>query len=61
LARWHVFHEFLEKAVAQGDVWFAPMEEIAAYARAEIDGGRYKAMVELIPQYDRPVGRVFQR
>jgi peptidoglycan-N-acetylglucosamine deacetylase len=60
LARWHVFHEFLENVVARGDVWFAPMEEIAAYARAEIDAGRYKAMVELLPQYERPIGRVFR-
>jgi peptidoglycan-N-acetylglucosamine deacetylase len=60
LARWHVFHGFLEKVVAQGDVWFASMEEIAAYTRAEIDAGRYKPMVELLPQYERPVGRVFR-
>jgi peptidoglycan/xylan/chitin deacetylase (PgdA/CDA1 family) len=61
LARWHVFNEFLEKIVAQGDVWFAPMEEIAAYVRAEVDAGRYASMVELIPQYERPVGRALPR
>jgi hypothetical protein len=60
LARWHVFHQFLETVVARGDVWFAPMEEIAAYARAEIDAGRFKAMVEPLPQYERPVGRVLR-
>ena len=49
---------FWKKSIAQGDVWFAPMEEIAAYARAEIDAGRYKAMVEPLPQYERPIGRV---
>jgi peptidoglycan/xylan/chitin deacetylase (PgdA/CDA1 family) len=61
LARWHVFHEFLEKIVAQGDVWFAPMEEIAAYVRAEIDAKRYEAMVELLPQYEKPIGRVLPK
>lgn len=57
LSRWHVFHEFLEKVVAQGDVWFAPMEEIAAHVRAEIAAGRHDPMVEVLPQYEGPVGR----
>ncbi|WP_088348852.1 MULTISPECIES: polysaccharide deacetylase [Rhodomicrobium] len=61
LARWHVFDAFLEKVVRRGDVWFAPMEEIAAYARAEIDAGRFQAMTDLLPQYEQPVGRVFPR
>jgi peptidoglycan-N-acetylglucosamine deacetylase len=61
LARWHVFAEFLEKVVAQGDVWFAPMEEIAGYVRGEIDAGRHEPMVDLIPQYEEPVGRVLPR
>ncbi len=61
LARWHVFAEFLEKIVAQGDVWFAPLEEIAAHVRAVIDQGRYTPRVELIPQYEEPVGRVLPR
>lgn len=61
LARWHVFHEFLEKIVAQGDVWFAPMEEIAAYARKEIDAKSFTPMVELLPQYEKPIGRVLPR
>jgi peptidoglycan-N-acetylglucosamine deacetylase len=61
LARWHVFHEFLEKVVAQGDVWFAPMEEIAAYVRTEVDAGRYQSMVEFIPQYEKPIGRVLPK
>jgi len=61
LARWHVFAEFLEKVVAQGDVWFAPLEEIAAYVRAETDAGRYQPRVELIPQYSEPVGRALPR
>jgi hypothetical protein len=61
LARWHVFAEFLEEVVAQGDVWFAPMEEIAAYVRAEINAGRHRPMVDLIPQYEEPLGRAWPR
>lgn len=58
LARWHVFAEFLESAVAAGDVWFAPMEEIAAHVRAETAAGRFQPMVDVIPQYGAPIGRV---
>ncbi|KJC52374.1 polysaccharide deacetylase [Bradyrhizobium sp. LTSP857] len=61
LARWHVFAGFLERIVAQGDVWFAPMEEIAAHVRQEIDEGRYLPRIELLPQYPEPVGRIFPR
>ncbi|WP_119390064.1 polysaccharide deacetylase family protein [Taklimakanibacter lacteus] len=61
LARWHVFAEFLEKIMAQGDVWFAPLEEIAAHVRGLIDQGKYSPRVELIPQYQEPVGRVLPR
>lgn len=61
LARWHVFAEFLEKLVAQGDVWFAPLEEIAAHVRALIDQGKYTPRVELIPQYEESIGRVLPR
>lgn len=61
LARWHVFAEFLEKAVASGEVWFAPMEEIAAHVQALADAGTYAPRVEVIPQYAGPVGRVLPR
>ena len=58
LARWRVFTEFLEKVLARGDVWFAPLEEIAAYVRAQVDGGHHLPRVELIPQYSAPIGRM---
>lgn len=61
LARWHVFTEFLEGVLARGDVWFAPMEEIAAHVKGLIDTGAYTPRVELIPQYENPVGRVLPR
>jgi len=55
LARWHVFAEFLERAVASGEVWFAPMEEIAAHVQGLVDAGRYTPRVEVLPQYAGPV------
>ena len=58
LARWQVFAAFLEEVVARGDVWFAPMEEIASHARRQIDGGDYQARCELLPQYAGPVRRL---
>ena len=41
LARWEVVADFLEKEVDAGDVWFAPMEEIAAHLRKVIESGEY--------------------
>lgn len=34
LARWRLFERWLEETLARGDVWFAPLEEIAAYCQA---------------------------
>ncbi len=59
LARWDVFAAFLEKIVAQGDVWFAPMEEIAAHVAKLAAEGAIAPRVETIPQYPGPVGRIF--
>jgi len=56
LARWHVFAQFLEQVVERGDVWFAPLEEIAAYVRSQVDSGAYSPRVEIIPQYAESVG-----
>ncbi len=61
LARWHVFAAFLETIVARGDVWFAPMEEIAAHVQGLVAAGRYAPRVEKLPQYDRPIGRALPR
>ncbi|TDN58711.1 polysaccharide deacetylase [Paraburkholderia sp. BL10I2N1] len=57
-ARWDVFEEFVENALKHGDVWFAPMEEIAAYVETAHREQRYAARVDVIPQYARPVARV---
>ncbi len=61
LARWHVFAQFLERVLAKGDIWFAPMEEIAAHIRTISEEGRYTPRVEVLPQYPRPIGRALPR
>lgn len=54
LARWEVFASFLEEVLAAGDVWFAPMEEIAAHVAGLVEEGTYAPRVEVIPQYEGP-------
>ncbi len=61
LARWHVVAQFLEKVRERGDVWFAPMEEIAAHVRHVIASGAYQPRVERIPQYAAPIGKALPR
>ena len=56
--RWHVVNEFLEEVLARGDVWFAPMEEIAAHVKTVADAGEYDPRVVRVPQYDGPVSPV---
>ncbi len=55
LARWDVVASFLETAVAAGDVWFAPMEEIATHVRKVTESGEYVPRRVSMPAYDRPV------
>lgn len=40
LARWMEMERLIERALATGDVWFAPMEAIAAHAKAMRSGLR---------------------
>ena len=51
LARWDVVARFLDSVCARGDVWFAPMEEIAAHVEAVIADGRYVPRRVPMPQY----------
>jgi peptidoglycan/xylan/chitin deacetylase (PgdA/CDA1 family) len=55
LARWDAMAQFIEGLVRRGDVWFAPMEEIAAHVRGLVDSGAWEPMRETIPQYAGPV------
>ncbi|MGI9412834.1 MAG: polysaccharide deacetylase family protein [Hyphomicrobiales bacterium] len=58
LSRWHVFAEFLEEVLECGDVWFAPMEEIAGHVRTLTDAGDYVPRTVRVPQYGGPVSPV---
>ena len=55
LARWDVVANFLEQALAPGDVWFAPMEEIAAHVQMVTDSGEYTPRRVDMPAYKAPV------
>ncbi|PKP85114.1 MAG: ribulose phosphate epimerase [Alphaproteobacteria bacterium HGW-Alphaproteobacteria-2] len=53
LARWRVVERWLEGVLARDDVWFAPLEEIAAHVAAQRAAGA-PVRVERLPYYDRP-------
>lgn len=55
LARWDVVAEFLQEVIAKGDVWFAPMEEIAAHVLNVTASGDYTPRHVTMPPYDGPV------
>lgn len=55
LARWHVVSAFLENVAARGDVWFAPMEEIAAHVRDCVANGTWSPRIDRVPFYEQPV------
>ena len=55
LSRWEVVAQFLETVLSRGDVWFAPMEEIAAHVEAAIASGEYNPRRVVMPQYDTAV------
>lgn len=51
LTRWEVVAEFLDSVIERGDVWFAPMEEIAAHVAAVTASGDYTPRRVAMPQY----------
>ena len=55
LARWEVVHRFLEGVLDRGDVWFAPMEEIAAHVLKVTTDGSWTPRVDRLPYYAEPV------
>jgi hypothetical protein len=55
LARWHHWHRFLESTVERGDVWFAPMEEIAAHVQHLVATGGWTPRIDRLPYYAAPV------
>jgi peptidoglycan/xylan/chitin deacetylase (PgdA/CDA1 family) len=56
LARWDALAQFIEQLLARGDVWFAPMEDIAAHVAQLVASGKWTPMRETLPQYDGPLG-----
>lgn len=46
LARWRHTHRMIERMLDKGDVWFAPMRDIAAHVRQCIAEGRWEPRVE---------------
>jgi peptidoglycan/xylan/chitin deacetylase (PgdA/CDA1 family) len=55
LARWRQVEKLIEYMLDKGEVWFAPMEEIAGHVRACIDDGSYQPRVDRLPYYDKRV------
>ncbi|MBO1907557.1 polysaccharide deacetylase [Microvirga sp. 3-52] len=54
LARWHVVERWLEQTVATKKVWFAPLEQIAAYVQDLRTSGQYAPAVDHLPYYTQP-------
>jgi len=58
LARWDVVTAFLEQVLERGDVWFAPLEDIAAHVEAVTADGRYAPRRDRLPYYRAPVSPI---
>lgn len=54
LARWQQMERWLEDVMKRGDVWFAPLEDIARHVLAQRDAGE-KVRCEYLPYYTEPV------
>jgi peptidoglycan-N-acetylglucosamine deacetylase len=55
LTRWHHIEKMIEAMLARGDVWFAPLEEIARHMQAMEEAGRFRPRVDELPFYNEPV------
>ena len=55
LARWHEVRKFLTTVRERGDVWFAPMEDIAAHVNTVVADGTWSPRIDTVPFYDAPV------
>ncbi|MGI9501337.1 MAG: polysaccharide deacetylase family protein, partial [Geminicoccaceae bacterium] len=51
LARWRQVEELIEDMTSRGDVWLAPLEDIARHVLA----CGYQPRVDRLPYYDEPV------
>ncbi|WP_342642124.1 polysaccharide deacetylase family protein [Rhodoligotrophos ferricapiens] len=55
LTRWHHLEKMLLDIQARGDVWFAPLEDIANHVLALQRAGTYRPRVDEVPFYTQPV------
>jgi peptidoglycan/xylan/chitin deacetylase (PgdA/CDA1 family) len=55
LSRWIVVQSFLEQVLSRRDVWFAPMEKIAAHVTKVVEEGSWTPRIDTVPFYDVPV------
>ena len=55
LARWEKVEELIDYILSKGDVWLAPMEDIARHVRSVIDDGSYVPRVHDMPFYTKKV------
>jgi peptidoglycan/xylan/chitin deacetylase (PgdA/CDA1 family) len=55
LARADAVLELIEYMVGKGDVWFAPMSEIAAHIRKLVDSGTWRPRLDRLPFWETPV------
>ena len=53
LSRWLRIEKMIEEMQRTGEVWFAPLEEIAAYIQKLRKQGRYDARVDKLPYYEQ--------
>ncbi len=54
LARWRRTHAMIEKMLARGNVWFAPMHAIAAHVRTCAANGTWTPRTESVIEYIAP-------
>ncbi|MFT5503377.1 MAG: peptidoglycan/xylan/chitin deacetylase (PgdA/CDA1 family) [Gammaproteobacteria bacterium] len=55
LARWKQVERWLESILERGDVWFAPLHEIAAHVQKQHSTETGSVRVDDLPYYDGPV------
>jgi peptidoglycan/xylan/chitin deacetylase (PgdA/CDA1 family) len=55
LARWRQVEKLIEDMVGRGDVWFAPLEDIARHVIGCRNDGGYQPRVDELPYYASPV------
>lgn len=59
-ARLMAIEDMLQKMLERGDVWLAPMEDIAAHLRKLESEGAYQPRRIRLPYYDRPLPAEFR-